>query len=128
MAYMRSSHARVAVAVSALALTGTAYSQPTPNQSSSHAAPVAAHGIALHSVSLNLPAGDRIFAGGTPAQTINSDCLTCHSAEMVLNQPPLTKSQWLAEVTKMRTTYKAPIGDSDVPAIVDYLVKVPGPR
>jgi hypothetical protein len=45
---------------------------------------------------------------------------------MILTQPPLTRDTGLRLVTKMRQTYKAPIGDADVAPIVDYLVRVRG--
>ena len=48
--------------------------------------------------------------------------LACHSADMVLNQPAMSNTQWRAEVEKMRTAYKAPIDPKDVDAIVEYLV------
>jgi mono/diheme cytochrome c family protein len=58
---------------------------------------------------------------GPGADAANNNCLACHSAGMVLNQPALSKTQWRAEVDKMRTTYKAPIDSNDVDSIVDYL-------
>ena len=75
------------------------------------------------SVTVDLPAGDRMFPGDTAADAINNNCLSCHSAGMVLNQPYLSRAEWQAEVEKMRNTYKAPVADEDVPAIVDYLAK-----
>jgi hypothetical protein len=84
-------------------------------------ATVSANGITLQSIGVTMPFGDKSFSGGKSADAINGNCLTCHSAEMVLDQPTLTRAQWQAEVTKMRTIYKAPIADTDVPAIVDYL-------
>jgi len=42
---------------------------------------------------------------------------------MVLTQPALPKATWEAEVHKMINTYKAPVAEKDVGAIVDYLVK-----
>jgi len=58
---------------------------------------------------------------GPGADAANNNCLACHSAGMVLNQPALSKTQWRAEVDKMRTAYKAPIDSNDVDSIVDYL-------
>src|ERR1700692_826493 len=79
-------------------------------------------GISLKSVSVvDLPTGDRMFPDGPGADAANNNCLACHSAGMVLNQPALSKAQWRAEVEKMRTAYKAPIDPKDVDAIVDYL-------
>ncbi len=81
----------------------------------------------LKSVSVDLPAGDRMFPGAQ-ADAINNNCLACHSAGMVLNQPDLSKATWEAEVHKMISVYKAPIDDADVPAIVAYLVETKGAK
>ena len=78
------------------------------------------------STSVDLPVGDRMFPSGPNADTVNADCLACHSAGMVLNQPALSRSEWQAEVNKMRTAYKAPIDQKDVALIVDYLVSIRG--
>jgi hypothetical protein len=84
-------------------------------------------GISLKSVSVvDLPTGDRMFPDGPGADAANNNCLACHSAGMVLNQPALSKAQWQAEVDKMRMTYKAPIDAADVSPIVDYLVSIQG--
>ena len=80
--------------------------------------------LSLKSVSVDLPAGDDMFPNGPGADAINNNCLACHSADMVLNQPALPMTQWHAEVDKMRTAYKAPIDPKDVDAILDYLVSV----
>jgi hypothetical protein len=44
----------------------------------------------------------------------------------VLNQPPLPKATWEAEVRKMISAYKAPVDDADVAPIVAYLAKTKG--
>ena len=89
--------------------------QPAPST-------VSATGVTLHSVSVDLPNSDQRFAGGAEADAINNNCLTCHSAGMVLNQPTLSRSAWQQEVAKMRAQYKAPLNEAEVPAIVAYLV------
>ena len=81
---------------------------------------------AITSTSVELPAGDALFPGGSNADAINNNCLACHSADMVLNQPALSEETWEAEVGKMIKVYRAPIDASDVPAIVSYLVKTKG--
>jgi hypothetical protein len=91
-------------------------------------AAVTAAGITLHSVSIELPASDRMFPGGSAAETINNNCLACHSAGMVLNQPNLTQAAWQAEVDKMRAQYKAPVDEHDVPAIVAWLASHKGTK
>jgi cytochrome c553 len=81
---------------------------------------------AITSTTVELPAGAALFPGGSSADAINNNCLACHSADMVLNQPALPKSTWDSEVHKMIKVYRAPIDESDVPAIIDYLVKTKG--
>ena len=84
--------------------------------------------LSLKSVNVDLPPGDEMFPNGPGADAINNNCLACHSADMVLNQPALPMTQWHAEVDKMRTAYKAPIDPKDVDAIVAYLVSVKGKK
>jgi len=91
--------------------------------------PLAAYGeqkLSLKSVNVDLPFGDRVFPDGPGSDLVNGNCLACHSAGMVLNQPALSKAEWHIEVEKMRTAYKAPIDPKDVDAIVDYLVRLGG--
>jgi cytochrome c5 len=104
-----------AAAAAALAKTGTAASSPSS---------VAAGGITLHSVSLELPASDRTFPGGAAADAINNNCLSCHSAGMVLTQPAMSRAAWQAKVDSMLHNYKAPVAEAEVPAIVDYLANL----
>lgn len=59
--------------------------------------------------------------GAPTADAINNNCLSCHSAEMVMTQPRLTEAEWAAEVTKMRNVFKAPIDPADDAAIVAWL-------
>jgi hypothetical protein len=87
---------------------------------------VTAAGITLHSVSIELPGSDQMFPGDAAAEAINNNCLACHSAEMVLTQPNLSQSVWQQEVEKMRSQYKAPVDEQDVPAIVAYLASHKG--
>jgi mono/diheme cytochrome c family protein len=94
-------------------------------------APLALHAegqLTLKSVKVDLPFGDRMFPNGPGVDAINNNCLACHSAGMVLNQPDLPKAQWQAEVDKMRNTYKAPIDPKDVDAIVGYLATTKGAK
>jgi hypothetical protein len=79
----------------------------------------------LKSVSVNFPDSDKMFPG-PGADAVNNNCLSCHSAGMVLNQPALSKDAWTAVVHKMIANYKAPIDAGDVDAIVSYLVRAKG--
>ena len=55
------------------------------------------------------------------------NCVACHSAEYMQYQPPTApRPYWNAMVYRMKTVFKAPIDDADMPAIVDYLVKTYG--
>jgi cytochrome c5 len=82
---------------------------------------VAENKLTLNSISVDLPNSDRMFPDGPGADTVDNNCLACHSAGMVLNQPAMSKAQWHAEVEKMRAAYRAPVDANDVAAIVDYL-------
>ena len=76
---------------------------------------------------LRLPAeGDVPLPEGPGRALVQSECVACHTTRYVLDQPPLPRKTWQAEVDKMRKTYGAPVVDADVPAIVDYLVAVRG--
>jgi hypothetical protein len=75
----------------------------------------------LKPVKIDLPDSDRMFPAGPGSDAINNNCLACHSADMVLNQPALSKSAWAGEVNKMISNYKAPVAPEDVGTIVEYL-------
>jgi len=93
--------------------------------------PVAARAappLELKSVKLDLPDSDRMFPDGPGSDAINNNCLACHSADMVLNQPTLSNEAWTAEVHKMINNYKAPVAPEDVAAIVDYLTALKGAK
>jgi hypothetical protein len=82
----------------------------------------------LKPVKIDLPESDRMFPAGPGSDAINNNCLACHSAGMVLNQPALSKQAWAAEVNKMINTYKAPIAPEDVATIVEYLTALKGTK
>jgi hypothetical protein len=86
----------------------------------------AAISFELKSVTHHLPDSDRMFPDGPGSDQINNNCLACHSADMVLNQPALPKDAWAVEVNEMINAYKAPVAPQDVNAIVDYLTRIKG--
>jgi mono/diheme cytochrome c family protein len=88
----------------------------------------AATPLELKSVKLDLPDSDKMFPTGPGSDAINNNCLACHSAGMVLEQPALSKQAWAAEVNKMINNYKAPIAPEDVGAIVEYLTALKGAK
>ncbi len=121
------------LAIPGLAIAGLAApSLAAPSLAApSLAAPVLAASAAdtpmtFHSEKVELPTGDRIFPGGDKADAINNNCVTCHSAGMVLNQPALTRAEWSSEVHKMVNVYKAPVAPEDVDAIISYLAETKG--
>jgi mono/diheme cytochrome c family protein len=75
-------------------------------------------------VSVELPASDENFPPGLGADIATSQCLICHSAGMVLRQPPLTKEEWRAEIIKMRSAYGAPMPDDQVDRLSEYLKSI----
>ena len=79
----------------------------------------------LKSLKLDVPASDAMFPG-PGSDAINNNCLACHSADHVLNQPSLSREAWQEVVNKMITAYKAPVSPDDAKAIVDYLVRIKG--
>ncbi|HVC59584.1 MAG TPA: cytochrome c [Acetobacteraceae bacterium] len=81
----------------------------------------------LKSVSVDLPSGTRTFSG-VGASIVNQNCLGCHSAGIVLNQPDMPKASWAIEVDKMRHAFKAPMDAKDVPAIIAYLARIKGTK
>ena len=88
----------------------------------------AAPSFELKSLKIDLPDSDTMFPAGPGSDAINNNCLACHSADMVLNQPSLSKQAWTAEVNKMINNYKAPVAPEDVGAIVNYLTVLKGPK
>lgn len=76
---------------------------------------------ALAKVEVELPI-DEAYFDGPQAETLNTHCTACHSAEMVMHQPGLSTDQWKATVKKMREVYKAPIAEEDDADIVAALV------
>jgi hypothetical protein len=101
---------------------------PPPVAASAPPSTNAPQTFVLKSVSVELPTSDITFPGGAAADAINANCLSCHSASMVLTQPNLAKAAWAAEVDKMIHTFKAPIDQGNAAAIVDYLSETKGAK
>jgi hypothetical protein len=84
--------------------------------------------FAFKNTSVTLPDDSVTLPPGRNVELAVNNCLACHSADMITNQPVLTAAQWTANVEKMNTVYKAQIAAADVPAIVDYLVAMQAAR
>jgi len=90
-------------------------------------AAMAAPAPVFKSRAVELPADAAVFPDGPNVKVVMQNCLACHSADMVLDQPLLLRATWVAEVTKMRNVYKAPVSDADAVLIVDYLAATHSP-
>ena len=74
------------------------------------------------------PDGVQLKASSLPGYAKEqTQCVACHSAEYMVYQPPsAARPYWDAMVKRMKTVFKAPIDDADMPEIVDYLAKTYG--
>jgi cytochrome c551/c552 len=72
---------------------------------------------------IKLPPETTAFKQDVGAEIANGQCLTCHSVEYVVIQPPMQRMFWKAEVQKMQQKYGAPIPEQQVEAVVDYLTR-----
>ena len=77
-------------------------------------------------VKVDLPVSNEIFPSGPGSDVADSQCLICHSAGMVLRQPPLTKEEWRSEIQKMRAAYGALLPADQVDSLSDYLQRIDG--
>jgi mono/diheme cytochrome c family protein len=77
-------------------------------------------------VSVELPASQTPFPPGDGSVIANAQCLICHSAGMVLRQPPLTQDEWIGEINKMRNSFGAPLPAEQVEALALYLHSING--
>ena len=59
---------------------------------------------------------------GSGQDSFATQCVICHSARYVLNQPTFPRKIWTAEVHKMVKGYGAPIDPEQEKEIVNYLV------
>jgi hypothetical protein len=82
----------------------------------------------LKTLKLQVPTSNMMLPAGKGADVTNNDCLVCHSADHLLNQPALPKQTWEEVVNKMINAYKAPINPEDTGAIVDYLTRTIGKK
>ena len=77
-------------------------------------------------VEVRLPVSEAVFPPGNGADIANGQCLVCHSAGMVLRQPPLSQDDWGGEINKMRSAYGALIPADQVEALARYLYGING--
>jgi hypothetical protein len=102
-----------------LAWPRTTDSQPTTEKS------VSGPGQRWTKVSVVLPTSENRFPPGKGSE-ITGQCLICHSAGMVLRQPPLTFDEWMGEINKMRNAFGAPLPADQVDTLAKYLYRING--
>ena len=77
-------------------------------------------------VAVDLPTSGTLFPAGNGADIASAQCLICHSAGMVLRQPPLTQDEWAGEINKMRNSFGAPMPADQVEVLAKYLRGIQG--
>jgi mono/diheme cytochrome c family protein len=92
-----------------------------PSSKEEGAAPAVPH---WSKVTVELPASSTPFPAGEGQSIANSQCLICHSVDMVLRQPARTEAQWKETINKMRSAYGAPLPAEQVDALATYLARV----
>jgi cytochrome c5 len=58
---------------------------------------------------------------GKGFDTVNENCLMCHSFGYIINQGPQSKDFWHKKVIKMIEHFKAPITEESTAIVTDYL-------
>lgn len=58
---------------------------------------------------------------GKGFDSVQANCLTCHSFGYVLNQGAQSRAFWKEKVDKMIIAFKAPISDEDAQTVTHYL-------
>src|SRR5260370_29847954 len=76
--------------------------------------------------SLNFPASVVAFPAAKGAEIANANCLICHSAGMVLRQPPFTEGEGRSEINKIKGSFGAPIPADHIDELAQYLASVNG--
>ena len=75
-------------------------------------------------ISYDLPPETAAFKPGPNLEVVMNNCTGCHSSDYIATQPRGAKFKedfWKAEVNKMIKVYGAPIADTDIAKIVEYL-------
>jgi cytochrome c5 len=117
------------LALTGLLLVAIALQLQAQTSSSSHEKPPTKSDVQWSKVSVQLPTSVAVFPAGEGAVIANSQCLICHSADMVLHQPSRTQEQWKDTINKMRSAYGAPLPAEQVDPLAAYLAGLnPAPK
>jgi sulfite dehydrogenase len=81
--------------------------------------------VRLGALEIKLPEEKaRLAESHLPGYSLASTyCYTCHSVDYVLTQPISSRAYWRSAVVKMQKTFGAPIPDSAIDPIAEYLAK-----
>ena len=60
---------------------------------------------------------------GKGFDSVQANCLMCHSSGYIINQGPQSRKFWKHKVDKMVIHFKAPISEEDNKIVTDYLFK-----
>lgn len=60
---------------------------------------------------------------GENFDTVQGQCLMCHSFGYIINQGPQSKAFWAGKVKKMKVAFGMDISDQDSVLVTDYLFK-----
>ena len=58
---------------------------------------------------------------GENFDTVQGQCLICHSFGYIINQGPQSKAFWAGKVKKMKVAFGMDISDQDAVLVTDYL-------
>ena len=75
-------------------------------------------------VSTTLPEETAGFPPGPAGELVAARCTACHSAEMILQQPPMDAAKWAGIVKKMREVYRAPVPAGEDTALAAALASL----
>jgi sulfite dehydrogenase (cytochrome) subunit B len=73
-----------------------------------------------------MPHDEPVFPPGPGRDELVTACVVCHSPRYITMQPRFSRTEWLAEVNKMKNVYGAHISDEQVLKITDYVVSING--
>lgn len=75
---------------------------------------------------ITLPHFEPIMPLGPHRELFMTNCITCHSPRLVIDQPHFSQEKWEEIVKKMVVTFGGHVYKKDQPKIVKYLVSIRG--
>lgn len=78
--------------------------------------------VTFADTAITLPADPTQLPDLPGRDAVIANCTACHSPSTMMQQPQVDRAKWESLVGKMMKTYKAPVDEAAIPAIVDYLL------